>query len=139
MLEEISLTIIIVLLGLVFYLIYKNNEWKLKFEQKVKEWVEKEEKRIREDAINRSARALSGKTLEKLIPFLDRFKHNPHDVRWLGDPIDLIVFDGYSEDNPQKITFLEIKSGNSKLTSKQNKIKELIEKKKVEWEEFRIT
>jgi predicted Holliday junction resolvase-like endonuclease len=59
--------------------------------------------------------------------------------RWLGDPIDLIVFDGYSEDNPQKITFLEIKSGNSKLTSKQNKIKELIEKKKVEWEEFRIT
>jgi len=133
------LTIIIVLLGLVFYLIYKNNEWKLKFEQKVKEWVEKEEKRIREDAINRSARALSGKTLEKLIPFLDRFKHNPHDVRWLGDPIDLIVFDGYSEDNPQKITFLEIKSGNSKLTSKQNKIKELIEKKKVEWEEFRIT
>jgi predicted Holliday junction resolvase-like endonuclease len=139
MLEEISLTIIIVLLGLVFYLIYKNNEWKLKFEQKVKEWVEKEEKRIREDAINRSARALSGKTLEKLIPFLDRFKHNPHDVRWLGDPIDLIVFDGYSEDNPQKITFLEIKSGNSKLTSKQNKIKELVEKKKVEWEEFRIT
>jgi|FaiFalDrversion2_1042247.scaffolds.fasta_scaffold00044_3 predicted Holliday junction resolvase-like endonuclease len=139
MLEEILLTIIIVLLGLVFYLIYKNNEWKLKFEQKVKEWVEKEEKRIREDAINRSARALSGKTLEKLIPFLDRFKHNPHDVRWLGDPIDLIVFDGYSEDNPQKITFLEIKSGNSKLTSKQNKIKELIEKKKVEWEEFRIT
>jgi predicted Holliday junction resolvase-like endonuclease len=80
MLEEILLTIIIVLLGLVFYLIYKNNEWKLKFEQKVKEWVEKEEKRIREDAINRSARALSGKTLEKLIPFLDRFKHNPHDV-----------------------------------------------------------
>jgi predicted Holliday junction resolvase-like endonuclease len=139
MLEEILLTIIIVLLGLVFYLIYKNNEWKLKFEQKVKEWVEKEEKRIREDAINRSARALSGKTLEKLIPFLDRFKHNPHDVRWLGDPIDLIVFDGYSEDDPQKITFLEIKSGNSKLTSKQNKIKELIEKKKVEWEEFRIT
>jgi predicted Holliday junction resolvase-like endonuclease len=139
MLEEILLTIIIVLLGLVFYLIYKNNEWKLKFEQKVKEWVEKEEKRIREDAINRSARALSGKTLEKLIPFLDRFKHNPHDVRWLGDPIDLIVFDGYSEDNPQKITFLEIKFGNSKLTSKQNKIKELIEKKKVEWEEFRIT
>ncbi len=137
-LDIILTSLIAVLLVVIIYFIFKNREWKIKFEQRFKEWLEKEERRIREDAIARSARTLSGKTLEKLIPFLEKFKHNSHDVKWLGDPIDLVVFDGYSEGNPQKITFLEVKSGNSKLTPNQNKIKKLVEKKKVEWEEFRI-
>jgi len=136
--EAILLAVIFILLSAVFYLIYKNKEWKIKFEQRVKEWIEKEERRIREDAILRSARTLSGKTLEKLVPFLEKFNHNAHDLRWLGDPIDLVAFDGYSDGNPDKITFLEVKSGDSKLTSNQKKIKELVEKKKVEWEEFRV-
>jgi predicted Holliday junction resolvase-like endonuclease len=129
---------VIALFLVIIYLVFKNLQWKFKFEKRVEEFLEKEERKIREDAIARSARTLSGKTLEKLIPFLEKFKHNSHDVRWLGDPIDLVVFDGYSDGNPNKITFLEVKSGDSKLTSNQNKIRELVEKKKVDWEEFRI-
>jgi predicted Holliday junction resolvase-like endonuclease len=120
------------------YLFFKNREWEIKFDQKVKEWLEKEEQKIREDAIQRSARILSGKTLEKLVPFLENFNYDPHDVRWLGDPIDLVIFDGHSKGNLNQVVFCEVKSGESKLTSVQNKIKELIEKKKVKWEEFRI-
>ncbi len=138
MAAELLYLLVVVLLAVVFYLIYKNREWKVKFEQRLKDWVSSEEKRIREDAIGRSARTLSGKALEKLIPFLDRFKHDPHDVKWLGDPIELVVFDGYSEGNPNKITFVEIKSGESRISSKQKKIKDLVSKKKVGWEEFRI-
>lgn len=138
MLELPLWILIIFLLGAIFYLIYKNREWKIKFEHRIEEWTEEKEKAIREDAIARSARTLSGKTLEKLIPFLERFNHNAHDVRWLGDPIDLVVFDGYSDGKPDKITFLEVKSGDSRLTSNQNRIKDLVEKKKIEWEEFRI-
>ena len=130
--------LVTVLFLVIIYLVFKNLQWKFKFEKRVEEFLEKEERKIREDAILRSARTLSGKTLEKLIPFLEKFKHNSHDVRWLGDPIDLVVFDGYSDGNPNKITFLEVKSGDSKLTSNQNKIKELVEKKKIDWEEFRI-
>lgn len=122
----------------VIYLLFKNLQWKMKFEQKIKEWLEKEEQKIREDAIVRSARTLSGKTLEKLIPFLEKFKHNPHDVRWLGDPIDLVIFDKYSEGNPDQVVFCEVKSGDSELTRQQKKIKELVEDRKVKWEEFRI-
>ncbi len=136
--DEVLILLVIVLFAANFYLLYKNREWKMKFEQRVRELLEKKERAIREDAISRSARTLSGKTLEKLVPFLEKFRHDPHDVKWLGDPIDLVVFDGYSQGNPEKITFLEVKSGESRLTSGQNKIKGLIDKKKVEWEEFRI-
>jgi len=130
--------LVVVLLVLVAYLAYKNLEWKYKFERRVKEFLEKEEERIREDAIARSARTLSGKTLEKFVPFLERFKHDPHDVKWIGDPIDLIIFDGYSSGKPEEIVFCEVKSGESKLSKLQSSVKELVEKKKVKWEEFRV-
>ena len=131
--------LIAILFVVVIYLWFKNREWSIKFEHKIKEWLEKEEERIRKDAIGRSARTLSGKTLEKLVPFLDRFPYDAHDIRWLGDPIDLVIFDGRSKDNPEQIVFCEVKSGESKLTKDQNKIKELVENKKVKWEEFRIS
>lgn len=133
--------VIAILAATVIALFIKNLQWKYRFENHIKEWVEQKEKEIREDAISRSARTLSGKTLEKIVPFLEKFKHDPHDIRWLGDPIDLVIFDGYSRNNHSnldKITFCEIKSGDSTVNPSQKKIKEIIEKKKVEWEEFKI-
>jgi predicted Holliday junction resolvase-like endonuclease len=127
-----------VLLAIVVYLLYKNLEWKFKFEEKVRSYIKEKEEEIRKDAIERSSKILSGKALEKLIPFLKNFNHSPHDVRWIGDPIDLIVFDGISEDNPQRITFVEVKSGKSELTEKQKKIKQIIKDGKVFWEEVKV-
>jgi predicted Holliday junction resolvase-like endonuclease len=125
------------------YLLVKNIEWKLRFKQKINEWKEKDEKNIREDAIKRSARTLSGKTLEKFVPFLEDFPYDPHDVRWLGDPVDLVIFDGYSAnktsgDEIKQIVFCEIKSGNSVLSKIQSRIRHLVENKKIKWHEFRI-
>lgn len=130
--------LVVGLFVLVLYLWFKNREWRIKFEQRVKEWLESEEARIRKDAIQRSARTLSGKTLEKLIPFLEEFPYDPHDIRWLGDPIDLVVFDGYSKKDLKQIVLLEVKSGESKLSRMQKKIKEILSRKKVKWEEFKI-
>ncbi len=130
--------LVAVLSAVVIFLSVKYIYLRANFEQRVKEWLGKEEDRIRRDAIERSARTLSGKTLEKLIPFLDRFPYNSHDLRWLGDPIDFIIFDGYSKKSPEQIVFCEVKSGQSNLTKSQREIKELIEKKKVKWFEFRI-
>lgn len=140
---EITLfsAIVFALLVVIVILLVKNREWKMKFEQKVRDVVEEKEEEIRRDAIARSSRTLSGKTLEKLVPFLDRFKHDPHDVRWVGDPVDLVVFDGYSEGgrkNVDKITFVEVKSGDSKIQTGQRSIRDAVNKKKVKWEEFRV-
>jgi predicted Holliday junction resolvase-like endonuclease len=126
------------LLILLAYFLIKNAEWKIKFEQKVKEEIEKREKEIKEEAIKRSARILAGKTLEKFIPFLEKFPHNPQDARWLGDPIDFVIFDGLSSGTPSKIVFCEVKSGEGRLTKQQEKIREIVKKKMVEWSELRL-
>lgn len=135
---EISLAIVI---AIAIFLFVKNLQWKMRFDQRVKEFLESQEEGIRRDAISRSARTLSGKTLEKLVPFLERFGHDPHDVRWIGDPIDLVVFDGYSESgrkNVDGVTFVEVKSGNSELHTGQKSVRDAVEKRRVRWEEFRI-
>lgn len=127
--------------GIAIFFFVKNLQWRMKFDERVKKFLELQEQGIRKDAISRSARTLSGKTLEKLVPFLERFNHDPHDVRWIGDPIDLIVFDGYSDSGRKeidKITFVEVKSGGSNLHSGQKNIRDAIEKKKIKWEEFHI-
>lgn len=135
---EIALAIVI---ALAIFLFVKNMQWKMRFDQRVREFLESREEGIRRDAISHSARTLSGKTLEKLVPFLNRFGHDPHDVRWIGDPVDLVVFDGYSESgrkNLDGVTFVEVKSGNSELHTGQKSVRDAVEKKRVRWEEFRI-
>lgn len=135
---EIALAIVI---ALAIFLFVKNMQWKMRFDQRVREFLESREEGIRRDAISHSARTLSGKTLEKLVPFLNRFGHDPHDVRWIGDPVDLVVFDGYSESgrkNVDGVTFVEVKSGNSELHTGQKSVRDAVEKRRVRWEEFRI-
>lgn len=91
----------------------------------------------RKDAINRSRSSLSGKLWENVAPFLPGFKYNPNDLRFIGAPIDYIVFDGMSEKDIKKIVFLEVKSGKSSLNEQEKKLKDAIQSGKVEWDEFR--
>ena len=50
----------------------------------------------------------------------------------MGRPIDYISF------GDDKITFIEVKSGKSQLSSKQRHIRDLVNDKKVAWKEVRI-
>jgi predicted Holliday junction resolvase-like endonuclease len=74
-----------------------------------------------------------GQIAEHLVPFLENFKHDPKRAHFLGMPIDYIVFDD------DKITFVEVKTGYSHLSPKQQAIKKLIEDKQVYWEELRLS
>ncbi len=80
----------------------------------------------------KSSEIVLGQVAEKLVPFTDLFDHDPQRASFLGNPIDFVVF----EDD--EIVFIEVKSGRSRLTSKQRKIKKLVEDKKVRWEEIKI-
>ncbi|MCS7093928.1 MAG: Holliday junction resolvase-like protein [Candidatus Aenigmarchaeota archaeon] len=133
-----ELFLITILFIFIIYLFLKNLEWKFKFEERVKKYIEEMEEKIRRDAIERSSKILSGKIVEKLVPITKDFNHNPHDVRWLGDPVDFVVFDGLSEGNLKKITFVEVKSGKSPLNENEKMVRDVVKKKEIEWEEFRI-
>ena len=73
-----------------------------------------------------------GKMAENFMPFLESYPYDYHNFRFLGNPIDGIQF------NDDDIVFMEFKIGNSRLSDKQKKIKELVENKRIKFKEFRI-
>lgn len=103
-------------------------------------WLNENEERIRKDAANRSVRNVMGKVAEHLIPFSDAFSQfNPKDARFIGSPIDLIVFDGIEEKKEEiTIYFLEVKTGTSALSQRQKKVMEAVENKRVKWRRLTI-
>lgn len=101
-------------------------------------WKMENEARIRLDASTRSHAVNLGKITEHLIPYMSVFPYNPKDARFVGSPIDLIVFDGLDEGMIREILFLEIKTGTSALSIRQKQIKEAIVPGKVGWRELRI-
>lgn len=100
--------------------------------------IEKQIPQLRQDAINKSRAVLSGNFSEQLAPYLPDFNYNPSDCRFIGKPVDLIVFNGLSNGELKDVTFLEIKSGDSRLNSNQKDLKKVIEQGKVRFEEYRV-
>jgi predicted Holliday junction resolvase-like endonuclease len=93
---------------------------------------------IREDAISRSRAVLSGNFSEQLAPYLPDFKYSPSEARFIGKPIDFIVFKGADEKQIEEVIFIEVKSGQSKINAHERNLKAAIEAGRVRWEEYRI-
>jgi len=110
------------------------SEYRARFE----EWILQKESEIREDAVRRSRMVLGGKFSEQLAPYLPDFKYDPTDARFVGTPIDMLVFKGLAANAPEEIIMLEIKSGEAGLSQQEKQIKELVENKKVRWELYRV-
>ena len=102
------------------------------------EWKIQNETFYRQDAINRSSAVILGKVTEHAIPFHAQFPFNPKDARFIGSPIDMIVFDGAEAEEVVDIYILEIKTGESKLNKRQRLVKEAVLKGRVHWRELRI-
>ena len=94
---------------------------------------------IREEAVQRSQAVTMGKVFEQLTPYLPDFPYNPKDVRFLGSPVDLVVFDGLDQGTLERIVFVEVKTGTATLSRRERCIREAIEAGDVEWAELRIT
>jgi len=93
---------------------------------------------IRADAVARSRAVLSGNFSEQLAPFLPDFKYSPSEARFIGKPIDFIVFKGADEKSISEVIFVEVKSGGSKINAHERNLKETVEAGRVRWEEYRI-
>ena len=73
-----------------------------------------------------------GQFTEQWLPFSSKFPYNSQNFRFIGKPIDGISF----EDD--KVVFVEFKTNKSQLSDSQKNVRELVDKKKVEWLEFRV-
>lgn len=100
---------------------------------------EEKKKKIIQESIEKSKQVYIGKTLEHLAPTVTKFGHQPRDCRFLAEPIDFIAFDGlFNDDRVSKITFIDAKTGDAKLSSRQKSIRKAIDDGKVFFEEFRL-
>lgn len=104
----------------------------------LEQWKVEHESAIRQDAIGRSKAVIVGKVTEHLIPHMPLFPYNPKDARFIGSPVDLIVFDGADEGELRDIIFLEIKTGDSGLSHRQRQIRGAIQAGRVLWRELRV-
>jgi predicted Holliday junction resolvase-like endonuclease len=81
----------------------------------------------------KSSEVVLGQISEVISPFIDSFPaKNQKDVNFLGMPIDFIYF---GED---EVVFIEVKSGKSRLSKKQRKIRDQIKDGKVSFTTYRI-
>ncbi len=106
-----------------------HNELRAAFEQ----WKVDFEKGIRKDAAAKSQSTLVGKITEHFIPYLPDFSYNPQDARFLGSPVDFVIFDGLSEGTLRKIVFVEVKTNAGSLSTRERQIRDVVQNKLVEW------
>jgi predicted Holliday junction resolvase-like endonuclease len=93
---------------------------------------------IRKDSVNRSRSTLKGRISEQMAPLLPEFPFSPADARFIGNPIDFVVFDGYTNAKDEKgdvisVVLVEVKKGKGKLTRVESLIKRAVEEGRVSW------
>ena len=135
----IAVTIVVAILAIIasVYII------RLIFERRFRIWRDDaiqhwqtEIEQSRKSAVEQSRAVLGGKFTEQMVPYFPDFKYDPTEVRFIGSPIDMVVFPGLAKGDPQEIVILEVKTGNAQLTPPQKKIRELIENGMVRWDEI---
>jgi len=80
----------------------------------------------RKDAVAKSKQVVRGKVAEHLVPWMEGFNFDPRDVRFLGGPVDLIVFEGMTNGDLERIVLVEIKTGKSGLSSRERQIRDAV-------------
>jgi predicted Holliday junction resolvase-like endonuclease len=92
---------------------------------------------IRRDAVQRSLAVTVGKVQEQLIPYLPDFPFNPKDARFIGSPVDFVVFDGLDGGALERVVFVEVKTGAAGLSSRERQVRNAVESRRVEWVHLR--
>lgn len=95
--------------------------------------------KIRKDALKRSKAVIGGQVAEQIAPLLPGFPANPGDCRFVGKPVDFVVFSGMTEHNKiDEILLVEVKTGGSVLTEREKQVKDCISKGRVRYAEYCI-
>ena len=134
----VEATIIVLLLifflglAIAYYLGYKSGAFKRD------KWWKDELPSHRKDAILKSRAVLGGQFSEQLAPYLPNFEFLPNECRFIGKPVDFVVFKGMDKKEINEMVFVEVKSGSSKLSPQEKNLKDTVERKKVRWVEYRV-
>ena len=126
----------------------RNGRIKAEYEQYIAELeLEHQEALVKAQkrSVNTSRAVLKGKMAEQMAPIMPEFQYLPSDAKFLGDPVDYVVFDGYTDfrdgdgrAEDVEVVLIDIKSGGARLTKGQMAIAQAIRDGKVRFETVRI-
>ena len=134
---EFELLVIIVFL--VAFLIYAGYAIGRKVGETVKEHeLARRIPDIRSDAIKSSRATLVGQFSEQVAPYFPGFPYSPSEARFIGKPVDFIIFRGMDVKDINEVVFVEVKSGKSSLSPQERKLRDIIKKGNVSWAEYRM-
>ena len=100
------------------------------------------ERAVREriqEALDKQRAVVKGQVAEQMYPVLPACPFLPSDMRFIGNPIDFVVFDGYTDTKDgsgsiKEVVFVECKTGASRLSPHQRAIRDAINEGRVRWE-----
>ena len=96
-------------------------------------------------SVNTSRAVLKGKMAEQFAPLFPEFHYLPSDAKFLGDPVDYVIFDGYT-DFPHgdgcaediNLNLIDIKRGQARISKGQQAIAQAIAAGRVRFETVHI-
>ena len=101
------------------------------------EWEGHKMEGIVKSRLKQSRATLGGLVSEQMAPLLPGFPFDPGDCRFVGKPVDFIVFRGMNEKNISEVIFLEVKSGKKPyLNDQEKRLKEAVMEGRVRWAEY---
>lgn len=92
----------------------------------------------KEEALKQSRAVIGGKVAEQMSPVIPGFPGKVSEARFLGDPIDYVVFDGLDNKDITRVTFVEVKSGESHLSEQERHLRDAVKDGRVRWVEHRV-
>ena len=104
-----------------------------RFDAQVSESVRQSKEQAVQETLRRSSAIIKGQIGERFAPFVQGFGYEPADARFLGSPVDYVVFDGLTEGRIRAIAFVEVKTGAATLTPYQRQVHEAIKAGRVDW------
>ena len=105
-------------------------------------WRQAESDSVREDSLLRSRAVLRGRASEQLAPITAGFPFDPADARFIGSPVDFVVFDGCRDvragrrDSLRRIVLVDVKTGGSSLTTVQRRVRDCLVEGRYSWHQI---
>lgn len=133
-----------------YVVIYLHHIQQLKasYEQKITQLLLQQQTAIQDAqkrSVNTSRAVLKGKMAEQFAPMLPEFEYLPSDAKFLGDPVDYVIFHGYSEfregvgsADAIEIILLDVKSGQARLHKGQQAIAQAVQAGRVRFETLNV-
>ena len=92
----------------------------------------KKRKIVADEGAEKKAIAVGvGKIIEKVLPAYKDFNMPLADCSFLSEPIDMVVFEGACENKINHITFLDVKTGDSKLNKHQRQVRDAVQDERI--------